>query len=55
MMKVKFKEKVYEYDHVTMLVNTKDRHRIKTYSSMENVTMKEFISQMLDNYENTSD
>ena len=54
-MKIKMNDVVYEYEHVTIIVNTKDRQRIKMYSTLENLTMKDFVSKLLDTYENTSD
>lgn len=58
MMKVrhtyKGKEKIYEYPTTTILVNTETKSRIKENAKKQGMTIKDFVEQMITEYENSS-
>lgn len=54
-MKVRHKNKTYEYDHKMMVVRTETRNKIKQGARKEGFTMIEFIDKLITDYEDTSD
>ena len=51
MMKIKHKNKTYEYDTGHILVENKTKNKIKIAASKEGMSMKAFIHKLIDEYE----
>jgi len=53
-MKVKSKNKTYEYDTKMMVVKTDSRNKLKQMAQREGFTMIEFVDKLIETYEDTS-
>ena len=54
-MKIKHKNKTYEYDTTMVMVNTSVRDKIKLHASKQGMTIKGFVEKLINEYENTGD
>ena len=53
MMKIRHKNKTYEYPTTTMLVNIETRDKIKLQASKEKMSIKAFVEKLITDYANT--
>ena len=53
-MKIRHKNKTYEYPTTTMLVNIETRDKIKVQASKNGMPIKDFVEKLITEYENTS-
>ena len=52
-MKIRHKNKTYEYPTTTMLVNIETRNKIKLQASKNGLSIKDFVEKLISDYENT--
>lgn len=52
MIKVKHKNKTYEYDTIAIIIDTETKGKIKEYAKKEDLTIKAFIRKLVKDYEN---
>lgn len=52
-MKVKMKDKTYEYPTTMLCVNIDDKERLKKIAKDNGMTMKGLFNKIMDQYENT--
>jgi hypothetical protein len=49
-MKIRHKNKTYEYDQTMMVVKTDTRDKIKMLASQEKMSMKSFVDKLVEDY-----
>ena len=55
MIKIRHKNKTYEYDTTTIVVEVETRNKIKQTAAKQGLSIKAFVEKLITEYEDTSD